>query len=223
MSLRQRDIINVVEYPETDGKPMGETDHHIQLIIDLRMSLRHFFRAQSDVYVGSNLLLYYVEGNPKKFVVPDLFVARGVGNQSRRIYKLWEEAHPPCVVIEVMSRGTWGEDLQRKWKLYEKLGVREYFVFDPEYDYLPKSTGETLLAYRLIQGEYEKIEAVGGKVFSEELNLELVDTGETLRLLNPQTGFFLLTPDEEASARENAQTEAARLREELEQLRRNKQ
>jgi Uma2 family endonuclease len=227
MSLRQRDILAHIEYPETDGQPMGETDRHIQLIIDLRMALRHFYRAQPDVYVGSNLLLYYVEGDPRKFVVPDVFVARGVGNHTRRIFKLWEEAAPPSAVIEVMSRGTWGEDLQRKWKLYERLGVKEYFIFDPEYDYLPKSAGRTMLAYRLVEGEYAELEAPGGRVRSEELGLELVDTGETLRLFNPQTGAFLLTPDEEAEERvrlteayQRAEAEASQLREELERLRR---
>ncbi|MGH9855509.1 MAG: Uma2 family endonuclease, partial [Blastocatellia bacterium] len=63
---------------------------------------------------------------------------------------------------------------------------------------------------------------------SETLRLELVDTGETLRLLDPQTGKFLPTYGEilaerqqaearaevEAEARRLAESELARLREE---------
>jgi len=224
MSLRKQSAATV-EYPETDGEPMGETELHIQLIIDLRTALRHFFRNQTDVYVGSNLLLYHIEGDPKKFVVPDVFVARGVSKASRRIYKLWEEGQPPQVVFEVSSRGTWGEDLQRKWRLYEQLGVKEYFIFDPEYDYLMKSFGESLLAYRLAEGQYTQLELEEGRVRSEELGLELVDTGEVLRLYDPQTGQFLLTTDEEIEARlraeqarQQAEAEVAQLREELARL-----
>lgn len=231
MSLSKQNLASTLDYPESDGQPMGETELHIQLIMDLRAALSNFFRDQADVYVGSNLLLYYVEGQPKKFVVPDVFVARGVSKAVRRIYKLWEEGCPPNVVIEVSSRGTWGEDLQRKWRLYAQLGVKEYYIFDPEYDYLPPPT--PLLAYRLGEGEYVPLEVTAGRVWSEELGLELVDTGETLRWCDPQTGQFLLTTAEEhtarrraeadlrteVAARQRAEAEAARLRQELARLR----
>src|SRR5262245_1160263 len=91
-------------YPESDGKPMAETDVHRQLLSDLVFTLENFFRAQPDVYVSGNLLIYYVEGNPKKRVASDIFVARGVKKGQRRIYKLWEEGVAPQVVIELTSR-----------------------------------------------------------------------------------------------------------------------
>lgn len=223
MSLRKQALVTEIEYPETDGQPMGETDLHIQLIVDLRTALANFFRDQADVYVGSNLLLYYVEGEPKKFVVPDLFVVRGVGKAARRIYKLWEEGRAPEVVFEISSDSTWKNDLQEKWRLYAELGVTEYFIFDPEYRWLK----EPLLAYRLEAGHYLPLEVKEGRVRSERLALELVDTGETLRLLNPRTGEFLRTPAEseaalraETAARQHAEAEVARLREELARLRR---
>jgi hypothetical protein len=47
--------------------------------------------------------------------------------------------------------------------------------------------------------------------------LELVDTGRALRLFNPGTGELLLMPEEEAAARQQAESRAellaARLRE----------
>ncbi len=60
MSLRQRDVAQPLEYPESDGEPMAETDLHAQLMIDLRFALRNFFADDPQVYVGSNLLMYYV-------------------------------------------------------------------------------------------------------------------------------------------------------------------
>ena len=215
MSLTRPDQASSIEYPERDGKPMAETDMHIQLMINLRLALMEYFRDEADVYVGSNLLLYYVEGDSKKCVAPDVFVARGVGKGDRCIYKLWEEGRPPDIVFELSSRQTWREDLQTKWRLYEQLGVKEYFIFDPEYDYLD----EALIGYKLEGGQYQPVEIKEGRVLSETLGLELVDTGDTLRLFDTKTERFLPTPAEEAEARRQAEAELARLREELERLR----
>ncbi|MEW6209612.1 MAG: Uma2 family endonuclease [Acidobacteriota bacterium] len=222
MSLRKEEIATTIEYPSSDGEPMAETDVHIKLMIDLRFTLSQFFRKEADVYIGSNLLIYYVEGDTRKRVAPDVFVVRGVGKHDRRVYKLWEEGCAPSVIIELSSRQTWGEDLQKKWRLYEQLGVKEYYIFDPEYDYLPSP----LLAYKLRDGQFEQIEVENNRVASEELGLEIVDTGETLRLFDPRAGAFLPTADEETEARIKAEEalrqsrkEVARLNEELKKLR----
>jgi len=174
-------------YPESDGKPMAETDIHRQLLSDLVFTLETFLQSQPDVYVSGNLLIYYVEGDPKKRVAPDVFVVRGVEKKQRRIYKLWEEGIAPQVVIELTSRQTWREDLQEKWRLYEQLGVQEYFIFDPEYDYLD----DPLVGYRLKDGKYKALAVRDRRLRSKVLGLELVDTGETLRLFDPGSGAFL--------------------------------
>lgn len=44
-----------------------------------------------------------------------------------------------------------------------------------------------------------------GRVLSEVLGLELVNTGATLRLADPQTGAFLPTEEEECAARLRAE------------------
>lgn len=183
-------------YPESDGKPMAETDIHAELLIDLRVALDNHFRTDPDVYVSGNLLVYYVEGNPAKCLAPDVFVVRGVPKGQRRIYKLWEEGVAPQVVIELTSRKTWREDLQTKWRLYEELGVQEYFIFDPEYDYLD----EALVGYRLENGKFAPLEIKDRRVKSEILWLELVDTGEALRLFDPATKQFLPNTSESANA-----------------------
>jgi Uma2 family endonuclease len=147
MSVRNRKLLDEIEefdypeaeidYPESDGKPMAETDKHRDLMTALIGSLSNHFAGEADVYVSGNLLLYYVEGDRDKCVAPDVFVVRGVGKHERRTYKLWEERHAPNVVIEISSRGTKKEDLNWKKQLYAWLGVREYFIFDPEYKLKP--------------------------------------------------------------------------------------
>ena len=38
-----------IYYPESDGKPMGETDSHIQTITYLYQALNAFFSSEPDV------------------------------------------------------------------------------------------------------------------------------------------------------------------------------
>jgi Uma2 family endonuclease len=197
MSLPKQSVLRRIVYPESDGKPMAETEIQLQLTINLLEALKAFFARRFDVYVGGNMFLYYVEGDRGKNVAPDVFVVRGVGKQregrKRRTYKLWEEGVAPCVVIEITSSETKNEGLKRKKDIYAMIGVREYFIFDPEYRYLRPP----FRAYRLSGNQY--VEVV-------ELGLDLIDTGETPRLLDPARGEILPTHEEESEARQRAET-----------------
>src|SRR5262249_23047835 len=155
--------------------------------MELILTLRFFFRQKRNVYVSGNLMMYYVEGESAKVISPDVFVVFGVEKGERRTWKVWEEGHAPDVVIEVSSRRTWKEDFDKKMRIYAELGVKEYFIFDPEY---PRNR-RAFNAYRLSGGQYVELLIANGRVKSEVLNLELVDTGETLRLFNPRTKKFL--------------------------------
>ena len=206
----------IVHYPESDGRPMAESDKHCDQMVDLRASLKGHFRAMMDVYVAGNLLLYYVEGDPRKSVAPDVFVVFGVPKRQRGIYKLWEEGKGPDVVIEVTSASTQKEDLGKKFRLYEQaLRVPEYFLFDPTEDYLHPQ----LQGYRLRQGKYVTYESVEGRLHSETLNLDLAVRGEQLRLFDPQHGAWLMTPEEYVTALKDKNAEVERLRTELGRLR----
>ena len=72
-----------IEYPESDGKPMGETDEHRDAMIRHIQILQEYYRGQQ-VYVSGDLLVYYEQGNPRKFVVPDAFVVKGISPRRRR-------------------------------------------------------------------------------------------------------------------------------------------
>jgi Uma2 family endonuclease len=212
-----------IHYPESDGKPMAETDAHIDVLIYLREALKDYFRDEPQVYVAGNMLLYYEEGNPAACVAPDVFVVQGVAKGERRTYKLWEEGQPPTVVFEITSRGSRLEDLRTKRALYAMLGVREYFLYDPLGEYLRPP----LQGHRLQQGEYERVLPGGeGVLVSQALSLELrVEEGQ-LRVINPATGERLLTPSEaqaarraEAAAHQAAEARASLAEAELERLR----
>ena len=194
-----------VYYPESDGQPMAETDVHRDLMIDLITMLREYFRDDPHVYISGNLFLYYEAGNPRRVVAPDVFVVKGVPGGRRRIYKLWEEGQPPDVVFEVTSPSTRGEDLRTKHALYERLGVAEYFLFDPLDEYLrPPFQG-----YRLERGRYVALSpAAEGSLWSAVLGLALHPRGESLRLFDPEDQRWLPLPEEEPAARRAAETRA---------------
>lgn len=194
-----------VYYPESDGKPMAETDLHRDEMADLIAMLKTRYAAANDVYVSGNLLLYYEEGNPRAAVAPDVFVVLGVPKGRRRTYKLWEERVPPALVIEVSSRKTRKEDLQTKRVLYARLGVSEYYLYDPEADYLRPA----LQGFRLADDLYEPMPTdTGGAIHSIALGLNLILISGQLELVETASGQRLLRPNEVEDARSGAEARA---------------
>ncbi len=219
-----------IEYPESDGKPLGETDAHRREILAIIAMLELYFAAHADVYISGNLMFYYEEGNPSAVVSPDVFVVKGVPKQERRTYKLWEERQPPAIVFEITSRSTRREDKVNKHALYTRLRVREYFLFDPLSEYLkPPFQG-----FRLTGKDYVAIKPdAEGALVSEELGLRMLRDDSYLRLSELATGQPLLRAAEldaarraaeaqarsEADARRAAEAEIDRLRAEIARLR----
>ena len=201
-----------VEYPESDGEPLSESDFQLEWIVYLINVLRYFFRQRDDVYVAGNLLIYYEEGYPPSAVAPDVFVVFGVGNHKRKTYRVWEEGQVPHFILEVLSDSTAFTDRGSKKGLYEVLGVQEYFLFDPIGNLLQ---GSQLQGYQLVNGVYQGIpprETTNGiALTSEVLGLELHTKNDELRLFNTETDQYLLTYEEAESARSEAQSRIAEL------------
>lgn len=207
-----------VAYPESDGRPMAETDVHIQVLLDLRTMLAIHFASAPDVYVAGNNFLYYAEGDPTQVVSPDLYLVRGLAHakELRRIYKLWEEGRAPDWVLEATSLSTRYQDRGAKKGLYEALGVREYVLYDPLGEYLDPP----LQGYELVQGRYVPLAATAeGGLRSRVLGLELRREDGRLRLWDPRSDRYLLTPMEEAAGRQQAEARAAEAEAEVARLR----
>ncbi|MFN0055624.1 MAG: Uma2 family endonuclease [Planctomycetales bacterium] len=201
-----------IGYPESDGRPMGETDVHRGWMVRLIDLLQYRYRDQR-VYISGNLLLYYEPGNPTRFVSPDTFVVKNCDPGDRRVFKIWEEGATPQVVFEVTSLGTPGEDLRRKHQLYQELGVEEYFLYDPTGEYLKPP----LRGYRLHGGVYLPVESdADGSLDCEQLDIRLRNEEGLLVLQDRQTGEELLTRYEAAEAA-LADAQAARIKAEVEQ------
>lgn len=196
-----------IEYPESDGQPMAESDEARDYLMYGTEVLGIYFQDQPDVYVSGNLFIYYEQGNPKAVVAPDVFVVKGVEKKKRRSYKTWEEKNKtPDFVLEITSKSTAWEDQGSKKGIYALLEVQEYFQYDPSGEYLDPP----LKGFRLIEGNYLPIEPalvsdVSVCLFSEVLGLELqlLPTGE-MSFFNPNTHEKLLSYQELAEARQQA-------------------
>lgn len=195
-------------YPTSDGKPMAETEWHRDLMVRLIETLKRYYAAQPRLYVSGNLLLFYERGNRRRHVSPDVFVVKGVPKHERPNYLVWEEKNPD-VVIELTSSSTRREDVDTKYRLYrDTLKVKEYFLFDPDGDYL----SPPLQGHRLRAGQYHPIRAVAGRLPSRGLGLHLERDGRDLRLYDPAAQGWLPTPQELLLQAEAAwqQSDAAR-------------
>ena len=197
----------VVDYPDSDGQPVAETDFQRKPLWYANDALARHFRDRDDVYVSANMFLYYEEGNPRAVVAPDVFVVLGAPDHDRRTYKLWEEPKAPDFVLEITSHSTRGADQGSKRRTYASLGVTEYWRFDPTADYLdPALRGE-----RLIKGRYVRLPlrtAPDGSSIgrSEVLGLDFALGEGRLRLRDPATGRDL--PSSEELEARNATLEA---------------
>lgn len=107
-------------------------------------------------------------------------------------------------MLEVTSKSTRQHDEGRKHRIYERLGVREYWQFDPAADYLiPQLKGHRLGR----GGKFEPValERRGELLLAPSLlGLELHLQDGNLRLFDPNSGY-LLTHEEEAEARQVAE------------------
>ena len=178
-------------YPSADGEPVAETfDHLYALLTTLEVIKQYLANRQATVLADQ--FLYYSKGFPKLRDAPDVMVIFDVPPGGRDNYKLWEEGQVPSVIFEMTSAGTQDKDQVFKKMLYEQLGVKEYWLFDPKGEWIE----EKLRGYRL-QGEiYEPITDSR----SEPLELRLQIEGSIIGFYREDTGEKLLIPDELAEA-----------------------
>ncbi|MGP0063148.1 MAG: Uma2 family endonuclease [Isosphaeraceae bacterium] len=126
-----------VVYPDSDGKRMAENTLQFQWIVTIEGGLETLYRNDPDVFVAGDLLWYAVEGNPKIRTAPDAMVAFGRPKGRRGSYKQWEEGGiPPHVVFEILSPGNRFGEMLRKFRFYERHGVEEYYIYNPDDGFL---------------------------------------------------------------------------------------
>lgn len=162
--------------------------------------------------MGIDQFVYNREGVEPERVTADVFVSFDVPNYWRDLYRIAEEGKPPDWVIEVASPSTYKYDIEGKKDLYEAMGVREYWVYDPE----GGMHDPRLQAWVLAPGGYEELADLkrpGLEVTlrSEALDLEFHFDGADLRVWDPAKQSHLLTLGEAQAELEVMKAETAAL------------
>jgi Uma2 family endonuclease len=204
-------------YPDSDGQPMADNTEQFKWIVVIKENLEILFADVADVFVAGDLLWYPVRGNNKIRQAPDAMVAFGRPKGRRGSYKQWEEDNiPPQVVFEVLSPGNRAGKMADKLLFYQRYGVEEYYIYDPD---------GIEIAGLIRSGDWlERIENMNGWV-SPRLGIRFELTENTLEIYHPDGQRFLTfveldqLREQEREAKEIAIAEAEQERQRAEQER----
>ena len=207
------EIIDGVVYPSGDGEPMSENDPQFTAITETAATLRDRYVDRSDVYIAGDMFVYYRRGRNDVRVAPDVFVAFGArGSHKRLSWIIWNEGGVvPAFVLEVAAPKSWERDAVAKREIYARLGVREYWRFDPIGDlFYPVLVGE-----ELVDGEYEPLDVYTDSAgilrgYSSALALDVcVRSDSALRFYDPASREWLLSPGENYIGRLEAEAQVS--------------
>jgi len=199
--------VTQMTYPQSDGQPMADNTTQFRWIVTIQGGLDALFRDHPQVFVAGDLLWYPVEGHAEISTAPDVLVAFGRPKGDRGSYLQWEEGGvAPQVVFEILSPGNTIAGMMRKFRFYERYGVAEYYLYNPDSGELSgwQRQGDTL----------EEIAPMAGWV-SPRLGIRFEIERGTLQLYRPDGERFTTYVDlseQRDQERQRAERLAARLR-----------
>jgi Uma2 family endonuclease len=122
-----------VIYPDSDGQPMANNTKQFRWILVIQQNLDWLFADNPNVFVAGDLFWYPVEGRPNIVNAPDVMVVFGRPKGERGSYQQWnEEDIAPQVVFEILSPSNSQDEMDRKLLFYDRYGVEEYYIYDPD-------------------------------------------------------------------------------------------
>ncbi|UCJ13624.1 MAG: Uma2 family endonuclease [Phormidium sp. PBR-2020] len=170
-------------YPDSDGQPMADNTKQFRWIVVIKENLELLFAENPDVFVAGDLLWYPVEGNNRIRRAPDAMVVFGRPKGDRGSYKQWEEDNiAPQVVFEILSPGNRFSEMLAKQEFYDRYGVEEYYIYDPDQ--------VDLVGMQRREGQLTRIEEMQGWL-SPHLGIRFQLEEETLTIFTPTGDPFL--------------------------------
>jgi hypothetical protein len=118
-------------------------------------------------------------GKPKIRQAPDFMVVFGRPKGEGRSYKQWEEKGiAPQAAFKVFSPGNRFSELLLRFKFYDKYGVEEYYINNPD-------NGDSL-GWQRGENEFEEVAEMNGHV-SPRLHIRFVKCEDSteLKILDP--------------------------------------
>jgi Uma2 family endonuclease len=120
-------------YPSSDGKPMADNTKQFNWIVLIKENLEIIFANVANVFIAGDLLWYPERSLLTGSVAPDVMVVFGRTKGDRKSYRQWRENNiGPQVVFEILSPSNSNEEMARKQAFYERHGVEEYYLYDPD-------------------------------------------------------------------------------------------
>ena len=170
-------------YPDSDGQPMSDNTKQFRWIVVFKENLEILYADDDNIFIAGDLLWYPVRGNNKLRQAPDAMVVFGRPKGDRGSYKQWEEDNiPPQVVIEILSPGNRAGKMAEKLLFYQRYGVQEYYIYDPD---------DIELVGLMRSGDWlEPIEEMNGWV-SPLLGIRFELTENNLEIYRPDGQKFL--------------------------------
>jgi Uma2 family endonuclease len=203
--LSKTDVI----YPDSDGQPMSDNTKQFRWIVTIKENLEVIFKDDPNVFVAGDLLWYAIEGNNKTRQAPDAMVVLGRPKGDRGSYKQWEENNiAPQVVFEILSPGNRGSEMAKKFQFYQRYGVQEYYVYDPD--------SIEFIGWQRVDHYLEPIENIE-QWTSPLLNIQFILQADTLEIYRPDGSPFLSLAESQKKLNE-AEAQNARFAARLKEL-----
>lgn len=145
------------ELPCSDDTPVDNEDQNFLPNL-LLFILESIWANRNDWFFGIDMGVYHTTGVSHLVpVIPDGFLSLGVerrkAGKSRLSYAVWEEKEiVPKFVLEVVSK-TPGDEYDSKLKIYAKLGVLYYVIYNPQY--WRRDQQQPFEVYKLVDSEYQ--------------------------------------------------------------------
>ncbi len=166
------------EDPEEPGLPDDFHYFQPQLLRETFVPPRY---PSEQVYVATDLNLYYDVQHSNRYKRPDWFAVLGVPrlyeeHDLRLSYVVWQEGANPSIVVELLSHGTEQEDLGQashhpkgppgKWEVYEQFLQIPYYVVFSRYT-------DKLRIFKHESGRYQELSLENDRCWLPEIELGL--------------------------------------------------
>jgi Uma2 family endonuclease len=127
--------------------------HHQEIVNDIALPIYAFIKKHKlGKSVQSPIDVFLDKENAFQ---PDIIF---ISNNNLHIIKDGKVKGAPDMVVEVLSKGTEEQDRVKKKAVYEKAGVKEYFIVDPE--------TKLVNVFYLQKGKYKEQKATIAKLVS---------------------------------------------------------
>lgn len=168
----RREIVASLPSEVERAQPPEGDPHRLPKSRSLEALGEYYRRLRRRIYLSSELPVYYPD---TPMFAPDLIAVRDVEDHERRSWVVSHEGRGLDFALEIHVSGSARKDFEENVVRFARLGIPEYFVFDP--------LRRRLLGWSLSQdgATYSPIVPQGGRWASQVLELDLTVEGDRLR------------------------------------------